>query len=258
MQQVQALRSQTANIFVDQLDHTLVEIHNFQVAYSSVAPASIGVGVKIVGGVLTSAGSRHYGRTNLFAGSGGANHLTFDISKGATVLVRDAWYEGQQPATYAQVSDDSNVTFEGSRLATSGGSSVPGPMVPPAIGLTNFQGKASIFSSALDSEIRLDQKSDGMVWSTGNNFGVASSFFTSVSDKEKTKFDLNRKYVASYGSQAIEDRNPLPNANFVREMLAQSRAAHPSEIKDLISEITDVRMYRIAVELGSVGIHLTR
>jgi spore maturation protein SpmB len=56
---------------------------------------------------------------------------------------------------------------------------------------------------------------------------------------------------------AITDLTPIPSSSFVLQALAQSRATHPSQILDLVAGATDVRLYRVTVEFGNIGIHLT-
>jgi len=259
MQQVSALRASSAAIFVDSLDYTLVELHDFQLAYTATAPASTGVGLKVVGGPLAQQGKPQYGQTNLFAGSSGANYLSYQASLGASLIVRDAWYESNTATTYAQISDNSSVTFEGSRMATSGGSG--GLAIPTnldAIQVNNLSCNATVLSSALDSDVRVSGANTGSVWVLGNNFGTASRNFVSPSDISGAAFNLNRYHVVGYGSKPVPDKTSFPDPSFIRSTLAQSRSAHPSEIKDLASGITDVRFYRITVELGRIGIHLER
>jgi hypothetical protein len=259
MQQPSALRSLSANMFVDSLDYALVELHNFQLAYTAVAPASTGVGLKVVGGPLAQQGKPQYGRTNLFAGSSGGNYLTYQASQGASLLVRDAWYESNSASTFAQVSDNSNVTFEGSRIANSGASGgIAVPTNADAVLLNNLSCNMTMLSSAPDSDIRVTGALNGNAWVLGNNFGTASSYFTNLAGSVSSAFNLNRYYVVGYGSKPIADMSAAPDANFIRRTLAQSRNAHPSTISDLAAGVTDSRFYRITVELGNVGIHLTR
>ncbi len=259
MQQVSALRASSEGIFVDGLDYTLVELHDFQLAYTATAPASTGVGLKVVGGPLAQQGKPQYGQTNLFAGSSGANYLSYQASRGAKLIVRDAWYESNTATTYAQVSDNSSVTFEGSRMATSGGSG--GLAIPTnlnAIEVNNLSCNATVLSSALDSDVKVNGANTGSIWVLGNNFGTASRNLTSPSDISGVDFNLNRYYVVGYGSKPVPDKTSLPDPSFIRNALAQSRSAHPSEIRDLASGITDVRFYRITVDLVRTGIHLER
>jgi len=261
MQQIQASRSLSANIFVDGLDHTNVELQNFGLEYTAVAPASTGVALKVVGGPLAGAGNPQEGRTNLFAGASGANFVSYLASNGATLLVRDAWYEGSNPSIYALISDNSSVTLEGSRMAVPAGGD--------AVVLINPSCNAAILSSAPDSDVRIIPGGagglgiriiggSGDVWVLGNNFGTAESYLNNLAPTVHSAFNLNRHYVPAgpnAGSVAIADIG-IPDANFIRTVLAQSRAAHPSDMYDLAGDQTDVRFYRVSVELGTIGIHL--
>jgi hypothetical protein len=260
MEEVSALRARTANIFVDSLDYTLVELHDFQLAYTAVAPASTGIGLKVTGGPLAQQGKPQYGRTNLLAGSGGANYLTYQASQGASLIVRDAWYESNTASNFAQVSDNSNATFEGSRIANSGGQGgLAAPTDKDAVQVNNLSCKVAVLSSAPDSDVKLTGALNGKVWVTGNNFSNASKYFTNLSaGPVGAAFNLNRYYQVGYGSKPITDMTALPDPDFIRQTLAQSRNTHPSQIMDLVAGVTDARLYRITVELGSIGIHLIR
>jgi hypothetical protein len=258
MQQVSGLRSLTSNIFVDSLDYTLVELQNFQLAYTNTAPAATGVGLQVVGGPLARQGNPQGGRTNLLSGSGGANYLTYQVSQGASLLVRDAWYESNTATAFAQVSGNSNATFEGSRVSNSGGvGGLAAPTALDAVEINDLSCTVAVLSSAPDSDVKVDAPQNGNVWVVGNNFNNASRYFTNNAGSVGSYFNFNRYYSPSTGSNAIPDLTPVPNSSFVLRALAQSRATHPSQILDLVAGVTDVRFYRVTVELGNIGIHLT-
>jgi hypothetical protein len=250
MQQTHALRSTSANLFVDSLDFTNVELHNVELAYTAVLPATHGVALKVVGGSLAQQGMPQYGRTNLFAGSGGANYISYQALQGATLLVRDAWYEGNNPSIFAQISDNSSVTLEGARIAV--------PTNGDAVQLNNLSCNSTILSSAPDADVKITGGQNGNVWVLGNNFSLATSYFSNLAPGVSSAFNLNRYASRTDGSLAFPDQSGMPDSNFVRTMLAQSRSAHPTEIRDLAAGITDVRFYGIVVELGTVGIHLRK
>ena len=77
MQQVNASRATSANIFVDGLDYTNVELRNFNLAYTATAPDTTGIALKAVGGRLAKASTPQYGRTSLFAGALADNFISF-------------------------------------------------------------------------------------------------------------------------------------------------------------------------------------
>jgi len=246
MQQPLLGRASVADLFVDSLDYTLVELQNFDL---TATPGTTGVGLQVVGGPLAQQGNPQYGRTNLFAGGVGSNSTALQVSQGASLLVRDSWYEEATSSTYAQVSNNSSFTVEGSRIASPIGAG-------NIIQVNNFTCNVAIMANAPNSGISVGQGS-GNVWVLGNNFGTATSYFVNLANTSSAFFNLNR-YYGSNGSMAIADTTAIPAANFISTVLAQSRAAHPSQIMDLTAGITDVRFYRISTELGTIGIHLER
>lgn len=257
MQQTSALRALDAAIFVDGLDYTNVELHDFQIAYTAVAPASTGIGLKVVGGPLAREGRPQSGRTSLLAGSGATNHLSYSVSGGGNLIVRDSWYESNSSSNFAQVSDNSSVTIEGTRISNSGGTGgLAAPTVSDAVELDKHSCNATLLASAPDSAFRINSGSTDNAWAVGNNFGTASAYFSNAASNTHSAFSLNRRYSRAEGSLPLPDEAGTPETAFVRRMLSQSRSTHPSEINDLPAGVTDVRLFRIWVELGRVGIHI--
>jgi len=256
MQQTSALRSLNEAIFVDGLDYTNVELHDFQIAYTAVSPASTGVGLKVVGGPLARQGRPQSGRTSLLAGSGATNYLSYSVGQGGNLLVRDSWYESNSSSNFAEASDNSSLTIEGTRISNSGGiGGLAAPTSAEAVRLDEQSCNAVLLASAPDSQFKINPGSTGNAWVAGNNFGTASTYFSN-SPGAHGAFNLNRRYTKAEGSLPAPDEAGTPTENFVRRMLSQSRSTHPSEINDLPSGITDVRLFRIWVELGRTGIHV--
>ena len=251
MQAPQLLLSQTANLFVDGLDYTNIEIRDGQFADTNYFPATTGIGLKVVGGPLAQNGSPQHGRTSVFAGSGGANYTSFQASKGASLLVQDFWYEGPDPSTFAQVSDNSTFTVEGSRIALPVGNG-------DAITLNNLKCSATIMSSAPDSDVRVSGTPTGRVWILGDNFGSAANYVFNLASTVFGGFNLNRYFNPSIGSEPVHDFGATASSATIRTMLAQSRTSHPSTIMDLPPGVTDTRFYRVFVEQGSIGVYIRR
>ena len=247
MEQPQIIRSSVAEVFVDSLDYTNVELHNFGLSGTTIAPASTGVALRVVGGPLAQQGTPQYGRTSLFAGSLSDNYISFQASNGASLHVRDAWYELNNASTWAQVSNNSSFTGEGSRIAVPTGNG-------DAIQISNFSCNAALLASAPDSNVSANSGS-GSIWVLGSNFGSATSYFNNLAVDPNAYFNFNR-YSGSDGSTPIADTTGVPAAASINTLLAQSRGAHPSVILDLPDGITDARFYRISIQLGTIGIHL--
>lgn len=254
MQQVQLLRSSVANLLIDQLDNAVVQSDNFQLALTSDNPDGRGIALKAVGGPKSQKGIATAGRTNLLAGSGGTNALSFDVSGGAKLVVRDAWFEGIKPFAYGRVTDNSVVTFEGSRVASSGWSQ---PTAISAITVEKASCPVSVLSSALDADVKVSEGSASPAAVIGNNFGKARQYLTS--DKSNSSiFALNRYHSNELGSVPIVESYSPPTDDRVRLAFAQSRATRPDAIDDLALGVTDLRFYRVTVELGTIGIRLSR
>jgi len=100
--------------------------------------------VKVVGGPQAAQGSPQGGKTVLFAGSSSGNTTNYSVSNGGSLMVQDSWYEGPNQSTFALVTDRSQFTLEGSRVAFAKGNG-------PAIQLNNFSGNATILSNTLSS-----------------------------------------------------------------------------------------------------------
>jgi hypothetical protein len=248
MQQPWILTSSVAGLFVDGLDYTSVELNNFNLSYTANPPATSGIALKVVGGPLAQNGSPRYGHTNLFAGAMALNYVSIQASQGASALVRDAWYEGGNTSTYAQIQGNTNVTLEGSRIAV--------PTSGDAVQISNLACNVALMSLMPEADVTINGIGRGNVWVLGNNFDTATRYYSNSSSGILGFFNLNRYYSSSSGMLAIPDITAIPNSSFIRTVLAQSRSAHPSPIRDLVGGLTDTRFYRVTVELGSIGIHL--
>jgi Pectate lyase superfamily protein len=249
-QQLLVNRSTQANVFVDGLDYSDVEFDDAELAYTATAATTDGIALKVVGGPLAQAGKPQYGRTSIFAGSGGANAVTFEASKGATLLVRDFWYEGNNPSIYARISDNSSVTLEGSRMAV--------PRSGDSVDIDNLSCATYVLLNAPDAQVNVTGNGGGNVWVLGNNFSQASTWWKNSATSGTNLFNFNRRADPKEGSIAIPDASRVPSNASLLTALAQSDSTKPSEILDLRAGITDVRLYRVEVELGTFGVHVMR
>src|SRR5207244_13169233 len=75
------------NLFINGLDHTKVQLEDLGYAYSPDA-----VSIKVIGGPLSAGGKMTDGRTNIFSGASSGNRISYEVSGGAKLLVRDMWY----------------------------------------------------------------------------------------------------------------------------------------------------------------------
>jgi hypothetical protein len=235
LQQPQLTRPSTVGLLVAGLNNTLVELHDAAIVD---AP---GVGVEVIGGA-----SPQMGRTAILSGSGGGNYLTTKVSHGGNLTIRDFWYDnsGGAISTFATASENSTLIVEGTASFFPPGES------DPAIRFEGFSGIGLVMGNTVGNHVSIDSASNGNVWVVGNNFSHAPTWLMdNQSATARVLFNSNRRADPTKGSIAIPD-GVLPDSAFVRTMLNQARNTYASAIGDLASGVTDVRLYRVQVELG--------
>ena len=177
------LGGSTTNLFVDGLDYTNVELHDF---YHVTALTS---SVNVVGGSLAAAGNWQGGVTNIFAGASTGNYVSYGVSNGAHATVRDIWNDaGAGPTAIANVTGIGTFTYTGSMLALPSGS-------PLAISLNNFQGTAALVDLNAGANIDITGNGSGaqvlglgLVGTTSWGWHGTSSGTTAFSDSVADDF----------------------------------------------------------------------
>src|SRR5207249_11785191 len=99
------------NLFNDGVEHRKVQLEELGYGYSTDA-----VSIKVIGGPLSVGGKMTEGRTNIFSGASSGNRISYEVSGGAKVLVRDLWYEGGAGPGFANIHDRALFTIDGSRI----------------------------------------------------------------------------------------------------------------------------------------------
>jgi hypothetical protein len=176
------------NLFVDGLDYTNVELHDFYHNYDTTTGMT---SVNVTGGPSAAQGLWRGGATNIFAGASAGNYISYGVSNGARVGVRDIWYDaGAGGNSVANVTGTSTFTYAGSAMYLPGSAS-------PAISLNNFQGTAAL----------LNLNSNGNIDITGNGsnaqvlglglVGPSAQFFNNSSSPAATTVFLNGQTTAS-------------------------------------------------------------
>ena len=247
LQQTQVRYNISAGLFVDRLDHTDVDLRN--IGHSRTKP---GIGIIVRGGKLAASGRPAGGKTNVYSGASSENDLSYDLSDGGRLLVRDIWYEYSAPCSWARLSGSGTFTVEGSRIA------LPANHTPPAIQLNSFRGTATFLTSRFDDRIVTGGDGSGLrllVLGFLGGFNLPDFMINESSPKAASAFLLNRDALRGGSSVPIDDIGQADPA-FLRETLAQTRAEHAGIIDQLPAKITDLRLYRVMVENGTVGIHL--
>ncbi len=140
----------SAGLFSDNLNNTLIEIHELLLGENTTTPAS---GIKVVGG-----GSNLGGQTNIFDMDGAGNFITFNVSGDGRLLVEDCFCgdEAEVPL-FLGVSGHKLATITGSGAFTfSGGMGLNYNLATdPVISVTNFTGDLAITSSRISGDLSI-------------------------------------------------------------------------------------------------------
>ena len=249
MGQVELRSGKRTNLFVNGLDHTNVQLEDLGYAYSPDA-----VSIKVTGGPLSAGGSRTEGRTNIFSGASSGHRISYDVSGGARVLVRDLWYEGGAGPGFANIHGRAVFTIDGARVS----SPVNGTL--PAFNIINLDGQAAILSSDIDDRIE--------IFGNGTRANVlalgvmaeqkSSDYFKSAASPAAAAALLNSRQISLLpGTRSAPTVNwGSAGPNFIRNMLSHTRSEMPAALKALPPGITDVRFFRVWVANGLNNITL--
>jgi hypothetical protein len=249
MQQAQISGGKTAGLLVDGLDYTHVDLRN--IGHEGNKP---GASIKVIGGKLAAAGTPGSGRTNLFSGASSNNALSYELSNGGRLMVRDIWFEnGPGVRTgYLRLSGPGTFTMHGSRVA------MEALNTPAAAELNSFHGSASFITPQFDD--RIVTSGDGMnsrLFVLGFEANVnLPNFLINKSSPPARAVVLNSRDAVPGGSSMVTPNQGVADPAFLREMLAQTRAEQPAIIEKLPAGVSDVRFYRVTVGDAAVGIHL--
>ena len=128
---VQLRRGRETNLSIERVSLAEIELVDVGHAYSD-----NGVSVKVVGG-----------RATIFSGASSANRLSYEVSDGGNLLVRDMWYEGQAPNGFASVHGRAMFTMQGSRVAS------PADGIVPAFRFADLDGRVALLTTHIDDRV---------------------------------------------------------------------------------------------------------
>jgi pectate lyase-like protein len=227
---VQTWEGSESNLFVNQLRNVAVELTDFGHA------SATGVSVKLLGG-----------RTTIFSGASSANGSSYEVSDGATAVVRDIWYESAAPHAFLNVHDRARFTMQGSRIAT-----VPDTGAP-AFKIENLDGRVSLVSNHIDDRLVISGSgARAALLALGTlreyrestyveNTTAPAAPVLMVNGRQRTK----TQGPLSPGTLAIRDSGPLDKA-FILEMLLDARASVlPPPLVASPPGVSDVRLFRV-------------
>jgi hypothetical protein len=257
-----------SNLFVNGLDNTNV------LAYNSRFSEAPGISVNVVGGPLASGGNPQQGRTIIYAANEGYDKgVSYEVSKGGNLLIRDEWYEANQANVFLNLYGLGTCVVEGCQIAA------PNTSAVPQISLKDFSGKASLINTWLFDTVSISGNgSQTNFLGLGVQFGdrtmtsqpAAISYIKNTSSGVADLRSLNCRandnahsfdpYTS--GSYAVNDIGNT-DSTFIANMFQSSRNVHAQVLTSLPSGISDVRLYRVwnylslqAIELQGAGVAL--
>ncbi len=236
-------------LLVDRLDRALVQLENFGFAYS---PG--GAAVRVIGGPRSAAGEPTDGRTNLFSGAASGHRVSFDVTDGATVLVRDLWYESGAGPGFARVHGRATFTADGVRVSSPAGGE------PAAFDIDGLDGRVAVIGSHLDDRIALagDRRRAAVLALGLFCEQPARVCLPQMSPPGARMAIVNSRQIASV---PVTRSVSAPNAGaddhpFLLEMLAHARREMPKLLDARPPGVTDVRFFRVWVVNGVTNVAL--
>ena len=250
MEQTFLQGSAQCNLLVDGLDHTNIELRNFYHRDCT------GTSVKVVGGASAAQDNPLEGKTNIFSGASSNSNLSYSVSNGGRLMVRDIWYETGSYPGFIQLTDKGTFTLHNAKIYTAAGQSTP------AVEVNNFQGRATIIGGLINDRIVVDgDGSNTKVLALGMQ-GNNDTYLANNSPTAKAALLFGRKYsngsypVAHQGNPGNIVDGSSGTAAFLQEMLAQTRSEKPRAVNPLQNGVTDVRLYRVKVQRSLIGVNL--
>ena len=197
------------------------------------------------------------GQVRVFSGASSNNWLSYDVSGGARVLIRDTWYEGSAIGGFAVIHGRASFTMQGSRVATTG-------THPPSFDLRDLDGRVTVLTTHLDDRIVSAGNGD-----RANVLGLgilrdtrSASYFTSSSVPPARALLVNGRQqvdpggVLNSGSRLVADMG-TPDPDFIRAMLTDARAIISPTLNARTPGSSDVRLFRVWVSRGLTNLTIT-
>jgi hypothetical protein len=247
LEQLQLRSGTQTDLDVNGIQHATVELRDFGHAYSPTATS-----VKVAGGPLLAGGEPPAGRTNIFSGAAAGHTISYDVSSGARLLVRDVWYESGAGAGFAAVHDTALFTIDGARVS----SPINGA---PAFDIADLNGRAAIVATHIDDRIEMTGNGQAAQVLALGVFAhnLAGSYFWNFADPAAHAVLINSRHRTT-DSRSIPTANVgESDATFVENLLSHTRQEMPAPLRRLTDGITDVRMFRVWVTRGLNNLTIT-
>jgi hypothetical protein len=224
------------------LDQAVLELRDFGHAFSPT-----GTGVKVAGGPLLAAHRAAAGKTNIFSGASAGNFLSYDVSNGGRLLVRDMWYEQGAAAGVARIHGTAVFTMDGARISS------PIDKTPAAFTITDLKGRAAVIATHLDDRIVITGSGHAAEVLGLAIFDQArgAGYFVNGSTPAAPAILVNSRHRAQTGDRSVATPNVgTVDAALLEKLLSHTRGEMPGLLRTLPRGVTDVRMFRVWVVNG--------
>jgi len=235
---------------VERLRRFSVQLFNFQFAFCR-------LGVQVVG----SGDPKRTAPVVIFSGASADNDLTYEVTDGGYLVVRDIWYESAKKPRFAVFNKGSGTfVLHGSRCYAA--HPQPGDRDIPVVEVVDFQGDIAFLMSDLN---RSGSGRPKVLVRKGNErlrllllgFGADGDDDALVTEAE------NPHWVAAQVYKILPDgswQRAKGRGNLTRELLlallSPTRQAHPKALLPVNSLVTDLRFHRVLVRRGRMGLRL--
>ena len=174
------------------------------------------------------------------------------MSRGATLVARDIWYEGPAEGGFARVHDGAAMALQGSRVAT------PPGWTPPAFVVEADAARMTLLTTLFDDRMVVagstgrarilavaDMREDnGMPAFTNSSAAPARTVMALSRQRSKAGGLIPR------GTVPLTDVGSI-DADFVRTMLQDTRRVPPPSLDAVPPGATDLRMFRVWITGGA-------
>jgi hypothetical protein len=243
------LRSSRTNLFVDALDRTSVELHDFSHVYTNQVSGG-STSIIVTGGPSAAAGMWLGGNTTIFSGATAGNVLDCDISGGAHFNYMGVWHDSNAGGSgtcrftgpYGQFTYANGVDYE----ATS-----------PTLTLNNVQRSAALLGVEFCvAGVNISGAGTGGTVAAIGLVGPTASFLSNSSSAGLELLTSQTLSPRSPGLATSEIGETSFDSNFVAAALNEYRNTHPTTPGSSGAGITNVQVYRVTVENATRGMHL--
>lgn len=210
------------------------------------------IGVKVNGGKLT-----------IFSGASSNNELSYEVTGDGELLVRDIWYETNSYPRFALFRDSGTFTMHAARVATP-----DKPHDVPVVEVDEFRGKVTFIATnfvcapeSLRPKVSVvGEGKDTRVFLLGcGGDGDADLLVNRSKHAVAVLIDAFKMLPGgAWTPIQIQSEPKIPDLQFLREMLSQTRQGVPQFVSPAPKDITDLRFYRVLVSNTQNGVVLKR